>query len=200
MESPLYAPGPKNWTQSGYASSAPATTAATASPAANGRAAERSAGRPRASASTTTPSPMAVISRISRLRNACQTITRPSRTPLRSHRPGSARRSVRQMISGTTNWLTMLGCELACEIIAGANAQKAAPSHAGPRDFTTTRESRKYQDTPVAASPRVRKIRKDQRGPAQSVIGVSGNETDNTDVLAMRLTTSGTFIRSEVNG
>ena len=86
------------------------------------------------------------------------------------------------------------------EIIAGANAQKAAPSQAGPRDFTTTRESRKYQDTPVAARPRVRKIRKDQRGPAQSVIGVSGSETDNTDVLAMRLTTSGTFIRSEVNG
>lgn len=84
--------------------------------------------------------------------------------------------------------------------MAGANAQKPAPSQAGPRDPISTRERTKYQATPVAAIPSVRKSRNDQRGPNRTVTGVIGSEMDNTDVLAIKLTPSGTFIRSEVNG
>ena len=71
----------------GTPAAAPATAAATARPARKGRARRAGPARPRASTATTTPSPIAVISRISRLRKACQTITSPSRTPLRSQRP-----------------------------------------------------------------------------------------------------------------
>ena len=72
---------------------------------------------------------------------------------MRSQRPGSPSRSVRQMINGTTNCDTMFGCPLACDTMAGANAQKPAPSHAGPRLPIRTRESRKYQAVAVAIMP-----------------------------------------------
>lgn len=104
------------------------------------------------------------------------------------------------MIRGTTNWETMLGCAFAWEIIAGANAQNAAPSQAGPREPTRTREKRKYQAVAVAIIPTVRNSRNEARGPKAKVTGVSGIETDNTDVFAIKLTPSGTFIWSEWNG
>ncbi|MEK8108908.1 hypothetical protein NKG94_36925 [Micromonospora sp. M12] len=46
----------------------------------------------------------------------------------------------------------------------------------------------------MAIMPMVRKIRNAARGPSNRVMGVIGSEMDNTDVLAIRLTPSGTFI------
>ena len=66
--------------------------------------------------------------------NACQTISRPARSrPLRSARPGTRSRSVRQMISGTRNCETMFGWPPACDTMLGANVQNSAPTQAASR-------------------------------------------------------------------
>jgi hypothetical protein len=136
------------------------------------------------------PSPTAVMKRISRLMKACQTSSPDRISPLRTARPVRSS-STRQMISGTRNCETMLGCPPACEIMLGPNAQNSAPTQAASRDFTNCRESTRYHEMPVLAKASVRKRLKATCGPNIRVMGVIGSETANTEVLAMMFTPSG---------
>ncbi len=117
------------------------------------------------------PRPTAVMNRISRLMNACQTSSPARINPLRRARPGSRSRSVRQMISGTRNCETMFGWPPACDTMLGANVQNNAPIQAASREATNWRESTKYHEMPVSANARVRNTLNATCGPNSRVTG-----------------------------
>nr|WP_239170520.1 hypothetical protein [Actinoplanes xinjiangensis] len=73
----------------------------------------------------------------------------------------------------------------------GAKVQKRAPTQAAARDVTNLRESTKYHDAPVNANAPVRNTLNATCGPNRRVMGVSGKETANTEVLAIMFTPSG---------
>ena len=120
--------------------------------------------------------------------------------PLRTDRPGSRSRSSAARISGSTNWATMFGCALACEIMPGANPQNAPPTNAARRDRTRYREKNQYHAVAVAARPAVIMTANETCGPNSRVTGTSGMVSPYAEVLAIRLTPSGTLSWSVKNG
>ena len=85
----------------------------------------------------------------------------------------------------------MLGCQLACESIAGENPQNQPPTAAASRVRTTCRESTWYQAAAVPARPSVTSVTKETAGPKSRVTGTIGMPSARMAVLAIRLTPSG---------
>ena len=94
----------------------------------------------------------------------------------------------------------MLGWPVDWETIAGAKPQNNAPRYAAPREWTTSRESRKYQAAAVPARASVEMIAKVTAAPKSSVIGLSGMASASTEVLAIKLTPSGALSSAVNNG
>ncbi|GAA4594832.1 hypothetical protein GCM10023107_31830 [Actinoplanes octamycinicus] len=85
----------------------------------------------------------------------------------------------------------MFGWPPACEIMLGAKVQSSAPTQAASREVTRRRASTKYHEAPVNANAPVKNTLNATCGPKRRVMGVSGNETANTEVLAIMFTPSG---------
>ncbi|GIE66469.1 hypothetical protein Apa02nite_025770 [Actinoplanes palleronii] len=73
----------------------------------------------------------------------------------------------------------------------GANVQNRAPTQAASREDTRYRASTKYHEEPVNANAPVKNTLNATCGPNRRVMGVSGSETANADVLAIMFTPSG---------
>jgi hypothetical protein len=104
------------------------------------------------------------------------------------------------MISGIMNRITKLGCAFAWLTIGGAKAARAAPTKAAPRCRTARFTISQYQATAVAARPSAMQTESETAGPAMRVSGANGTDRPSMTVLAMRLTPSGKFWKSEKSG
>lgn len=189
--------GPRKCSQSGYASSAPATSAVTPSPAAiRGSAARASGHRAGCSAQTArnTPSASAVKNSPSAaIENAAATSS-PSTIPPVTARPGRRSRNTPQISSGTSQPAVQFRCALACDTIAGQKAMNSAPTPAASRLRTRYRLSSQYQATAVAARLSVRITRNVAGGPIRYVSGAKTAAYTVIEVFTARFTPSGTLI------
>src|SRR3954469_1943294 len=182
---------------SGYASSAPATTAVTPSPLSTvGSAARASARVACDSDQTTTNRPPA-----SAVKNSPSAATvnetprsAPRTAPLRSQRPGSRSLNSRQSTTGAIQPAVQLRWALACETKPGAKPQNSPATAADSRLRVTQRSRNRYQAKAEPARFSVSTVTKVTCGPAQIVRGANRIAYAVIDVLAARFTPFGAFI------
>ncbi|PSK67126.1 hypothetical protein B0E53_00948 [Micromonospora sp. MH33] len=87
----------------------------------------------------------------------------------------------------------MCRCAPACDTRPGAKPQNSPPTAAAARDRTRRRASSAYQAVAVPARQSTTATRNATWEPNNAVTGVSGTPSPSTEVLAIRLTPSGTF-------
>ncbi len=136
--------------------------------------------------------------------NSCTVMSRPSSAPRAATRrlqPGASRsgelasRITHHTIGGSSHCAVMCRCELACDMVPGANAQNAPPIAAAAQCRRTVRANSRYQATAVPARLRNVATAKLTDAPNARVTGVSRSPMTRTDVLPIRLTPSGAFSR-----